>query len=102
MTRIVNAEAVAPISKRARTRLFCRIILSVIWTKLLLGLVAVAVAYVSVLKRARYNRVFGGGSRAGDAGDRGYRLAQLHYSQLAECCRVWPSPFCMRRRKSQI
>ena len=49
MTRIVNAEAVAPISKRARTLLFCRIILSVVWNKLLLGLVAVAVVYVSVL-----------------------------------------------------
>ena len=49
MTRIANAETVAPISKRARTLLFWRIILSVVWNKLLLGLVAVAVVYVSVL-----------------------------------------------------
>jgi leader peptidase (prepilin peptidase) / N-methyltransferase len=53
MTRIVNAEAVAPMSKRARTLLFWRIILSVVWTKLLLGIVAVAVVYVSVLSAPR-------------------------------------------------
>ena len=49
MTRIIKAETVFPMSNRVRALLFWRMVLSVVWTKLLLGFVAVAVVYVSVL-----------------------------------------------------
>jgi leader peptidase (prepilin peptidase) / N-methyltransferase len=53
MTRIRNAETVFSMSKRARTLLFWRIILSAVWTKLLLGLVAVGAVYVSIISAPR-------------------------------------------------
>jgi leader peptidase (prepilin peptidase)/N-methyltransferase len=53
MTRIIKAAATFPIRKRVRTLLFRKIVLSAIWTKLFLGLVAVAAVYVSMVSAPR-------------------------------------------------